>query len=328
MLNKLLHLSRLFKVSSGALLVSVALFAMLAGCDPQDPAGPMGPSSVTQQAPLHLLSAENMACNTTSGVLLPTSQLTLSTSTAKVNYAAGSVLAPTLVSFSICDWDSTGTNLRPKAQVFGPISSLEFLQWQKVSLVPMDAGITSTMPTGTTFKVYRQNELTGGWDYYQSGVVSAGTLTYNIAKNGTYAITTDTAFAVTTSWSSSGLVTPQSGGSLSILHSSFSVPAGAVHDTTLVSLTVTAALPQDLPNALPRVYEFGPEGTQFSSATTFSVAFDDAGYTTSDVYPGLIVFKYFDRTTNTWVPQPTQVDWTNHRFIVQLSHFSRYAFCW
>jgi hypothetical protein len=328
MLNELHNLRQLLRGSSVALVIALALFALLAGCDPRDPAGPVGPSSVTKPSPLHLLSAQNMVCNTTSGVLTPTAPLFLTTATSGVTYTLGSVLAPTAVSFSICDWDSTGTNLRPKAQVFGPVSIFEFLQWQVVTLSLQDAGMASNTPTGTPFKVYRQNELTGVWEYQQSGAVILGSASYGITKNGTYAITTDTAFVLDSSWTSSALVTPLKGGSFSILHSSFSVPAGALHDTTVVSLTMTIALPEGLPNALPRVYEFGPEGTQFTSPATFSVAFEDIGNASADVYPGLIVFKYFDKKTKTWVPQPTQVDWTNQRFIVQLTHFSRYAFCW
>jgi hypothetical protein len=128
------------------------------------------------------------------------------------------------------------------------------------------------------------------------------------------------------SWTITIPVTP-SGATLNLLNSSLVVPPGAVNATTDLTFTIMASMPQDLPNALGRIFEFGPDGTVFQVPITLSLAFSDAGHSGRSRELYNIRFYYFDEINDTWMPeQDPQIDWANRRLIVELSHFSRYAF--
>jgi hypothetical protein len=118
------------------------------------------------------------------------------------------------------------------------------------------------------------------------------------------------------------LVTPILGGTLNLSHSSLVVQPLAVLTPTLVRFSMTAEAPEGLPGALPEVYDFFPEGLNFLVPSTLYVSFTDAGLGNGNPYE--YTFYYFNGTT--WEPQPTEVDMQHHQFVVNLHHFSRYAF--
>lgn len=237
-----------------------------------------------------------------------------------------SVLLPTTVSFSICDWDSSGTNLVPKAQSFSTFPPTVFLEEEQVKLTLEDSGLPLTTRNDTRVLVYKFSSLTGLWEFHEQTKYHSGSVKYTITQPGSYAVTLGSTVVVDTTWRGSGLITPADGGTFNILRSSLSAPPGAVTTPTPVSLDITVCVPEGLPNGLDRVYDFLPEGTIFQIPVTFRVAFEDAGLEVEDTYPGLIKFYYFNPSTNLWEVQPTQVDWENQQFVVQLNHFSRYGF--
>lgn len=312
-------------ISFIAVCMATTLFS---GCDTPDSTGPADRALMPDSK--DITGSENMTCISSSWLLAPDSTKNLYTLNSHATYLNYSVPVPTVISFSICDLDTTGSTFRPRAIVFGPDPNTPFLRNVNVHMSVADAGLTVGDSANVNYKVYRKNEMTGHWEFHQAPTIgTTETFNFKIRYNGTYALALTDSVAQTPSdsvWTSTGVLTPSGGGSFIIRNSGFSAPPGAVTSTVLASLTITRATPEGLAHALPRVYDFSPEGTTFQLPATLSVAFEDAGLDAEDVYPGMIKFYYFDPSSSTWVPQPTQVDWENLRFIVQMSHFSRYGF--
>jgi hypothetical protein len=297
---------------------------MSTGCD-QDAIAPTSAARLDQAQ--HSASGLSFAslgdtteCNTASGVLLPSATLELNLSGAKAKYPIGSVSQPTVVSFSICKLDTTGTPLRSKAAVFGPFSDQVFLCPFQVRLSLVDVGLPTNTPDRGYYKLFRLDELSGGWDSVQIGRIRGQWIMYQINRNGTYAITFDT------TWVASGVISP-GGGTLDLFNSTINFPPGALSESTLVSFRLTTGVtPVGLPGATDRVFDFSPDGIVFLIPVTLYVSFAEAGINEDEEKVPMLRFYYFDPTASTWVRQPTVIDWQSRRFIVTLSHFSRYAF--
>jgi hypothetical protein len=306
---------------------------VLQGCQTDMVNAPVGPAQVHQQQPNGpgMQGMNTTGCNTTSGSLQPSKSLTLTVGTATVSYQQNSVLVPQTVSFSLCDWDPTGTNLGSKQQSFGPLPSLTFLLPASVKLALLDAGLPPNTANNRVYNVFRQNETTLNWEFQQSGTVKDGKVTYSINRNGTFAISLESAWQVT------GVITASAGGTLALLNSSLVAPPGAVKDSVGVTMTLKdttwASTSTTFPvvgsaaasgTFLPKLYVFGPDGAQFNVKTVLHVAFADAGF--DGVNPDGVRFYYQDPVSQTWVAQETDYNLANQEFIVYLQHFSRYCF--
>ncbi|MEK9136254.1 MAG: hypothetical protein AAB393_03960 [Bacteroidota bacterium] len=119
-----------------------------------------------------------------------------------------------------------------------------------------------------------------------------------------------------------GLVTPTLGGIVRLSSSSLTILPGAVNTSVLVTWELRVVTPPGLEGALKRVYEFGPDGTQFNIPAILRVSFLDAGLGVNDARQ----YRFYYWNGAAWEAQPTQVDMQNRQFIVQLNHFSAYAF--
>ncbi len=309
------YLQRMHLVAFGLIM------AFAIGChdDIASPASSHGPAIVS---PLYRFG-DTSQCSSVSGIRqLTGGDLKLQLFNSQAVYKGGSVLLPTPVSFSICSLDTAGTNLAPKVASFGPNTDQIFLRPIEVKLKFVDAGLPATTRDKTPFRLYRKNEITGSWDFVLNAKTGGSDLQYKVSLNGTYAVTLSN-IAIDTTWTSTGLITP-SGGTISLLTSRIEFPQGAVLTNTLVSFTVSQATPVGLPGGTNRVYTFGPEGIGFQTPVTLYVPFSDAGIEGDKITP--LRFFYLNPSTNTWVEQPTRIDWENQRFVVTLSHFSQYAF--
>jgi hypothetical protein len=120
----------------------------------------------------------------------------------------------------------------------------------------------------------------------------------------------------------SGLVTPTLGGIVRLSSSSLTILPGAVNASVIVTWELRVVTPPGLEGALKRVYEFGPDGTQFNTPAVLRVSFSDAGLGINDARQ----YRFYYWNGAAWEAQPTQVDMQNRQFIVQLNHFSAYAF--
>lgn len=262
-------------------------------------------------------------CSSSSGLLLPLVGLSLTTNTSSVTYPVGVINLPTAVSFGICSVDSGGPGVQ-KTQAFGPVIDLLFLGRVSVDLSLDDAGLPASTPDFANFRVLRQDEATGTWLYHASGSINGGRVRYEVSVNGTYIVSLLSFPVLDTLWTITGLISPQYGGTLHLLNSSLVVAPGALLSTTNFSWTIASRVPQGLPGALRREYEFGPEGTTFQIPVNVYISFADAALEGNDPYQ--FQFYYYDPESNAWVIQSRKVDLTNERFVVRLQHFSRYAF--
>ncbi|MFN0158623.1 MAG: hypothetical protein ACKVRP_11205 [Bacteroidota bacterium] len=260
---------------------------------------------------------DTIGCATAIGVLLPTSNLTLSTLNSQVKYNNNSVLIPTSVCFSICDLDTTAIPLIPRAFIFGATPDVAFLQPVRVRIDAEDAGLPADLPSGIDYFLFRKNDLTGTWELQQQLQTDSRELDYFIRRNGVYAISFDT------TWVSSAVIGP-GGGTVSVRTASLVFPPGALTDTATIVFRMSASTPNDLPGGLNRLYEFGPEGITFQSPITLYIPFVEAGLTRGNVNG--TKFYYHNQSTHAWELLPSEIDRVNQRLVVRLSHFSRYAF--
>ena len=312
------------KKSVQQIFTMLIAIAVIAGCETDSVRNPVEPGFASQvqflinNEPLPMTMGDS--CITVSGVLRPDQELSLKIWKSKANYPLGAVLSPTEVSFSICDLDPTGTPLAPKVQVLGPNPSLTFLGSVKVDLQMEHAGLPPNSPDNVKYMILRHDELSGNWYLHDKGKIKKKKVMYWTLQNGSYALALDSAVI--------GTVSPTEGGRLDLFQSSLDVPPGAVNSTRTIAFQMYEEMPEGLPNALGRIYEFYPDNTQFQVPVTLTVSFADAGHSRNmkDEDPFGIQFYYFDEANNLWIAQPTMVDRVNQRFVVELSHFSRYAF--
>ncbi len=115
------------------------------------------------------------------------------------------------------------------------------------------------------------------------------------------------------------------GGTMRVSSTTLVVPAGAVDWKYKCTFKLYAMMPPaGLANALKRVYDFGPEGTQFQIGATLTVPFSDTDLGSGD--PTLLKCYYYNTRTGRYEVQETIVDTFNKRFLVVINHFSQYAF--
>jgi hypothetical protein len=297
--------------------------AVIVGCDTDSTRNPLEPGSASQDQflinnePLALTMGDS--CMTASGVLRPDRALQLKIGKSKANYQIGAVLSPTEVSFSICDLDPNGTTLAPKVQVFGPNSSLTFLNSVKVELELEHAGLPPNSPDNVRYMILRHDELSGNWYLHQKGKIKKKKIMYDIFQNGSYALALDSAVIQ--------IVTRNEGGRLDLFRSNLNVAPGAFDQTRTIAFQMQHQTPEDLPYAWERVYEFLPDQSQFQAPVTLSVSFADAGRSGISGKLFNIKLYHFDESTSRWVlERDAQIDWVNKRVVVELTHFSRYAF--
>jgi hypothetical protein len=315
------------------ILTGILCFAALVGCNSDSLIFPdeSGSAAAELQKPQPGTTEDRLSneraldsCTNVSGLLLGINQLVLTNAGSTVTYPAGSVLVPTIVSFGICDLDAGGTAFGRKAQVFGPLTLL-FLNEVQVRLSLEDAGLPEDAVV-RNIRVYRKDDATGQWGFHQYATITAGQeVAYRIVRNGIYALSLDSlSVVVDTLWTVSGMIDPVSGGVLHLLNSSLVVPPGAVANTMMLTFTISATVPPGLPNACARILEFSPDGTTFQVPATLRVSPYDLGFEGQGDEP--IYLYFFDETSATWKRQPNVVERINNEFVVQLFHFSRYAF--
>jgi hypothetical protein len=289
------------------------------GCHGDSVDSPVGIDAVV---PARLFRASvNASCMTTSGQLSPGGSLVLTSSGSQAIYGPGLVPSPTTVTFSICDLDTSGTGMKPKTQVLGPLPNTMFTGRVTVRTSYADAGMIAGDPGNTSFLLFRQNEMTGAWHYYGMPVFRQTFIEYKVRHNGYYALGRGNE-----AWTVSRNVAGATENVLYLLNSRLVVPAGALPEPTEIQFTMASMSPTGIPGIpLGKVYEFGPDSTIFTSPVDAYISFIDAELGTNDPY--LVRFYYLDESSYTWLQQQLPVvDTANGRFIVRLNHFSRYAF--
>jgi hypothetical protein len=207
--------------------------------------------------------------------------------------------------------------------VYGSLLGAPYLDSVRVAVSCVDAGLPPGTPESSRFWVLRLDDQTGTWVFHQTGTVQSQTVRYSILVNGIYSVRLTGVVALDSSWTVTGFIGP-GGGTLNLLSSRLIVPPGAVSNTVEVSFTIMEASPGGLPDALPRVYMFGPEGLTFANAVTLEVPYADAG--DNGVSDRRMHLYYYDEGQDLWIRQSNQVNVTNEGYTVGLNHFSRYAF--
>ena len=118
--------------------------------------------------------------------------------------------------------------------------------------------------------------------------------------------------------SGGGTVTAQSG------KVRLSIPAGALSSNVTISVTA-ASDPASDPNVVAgTVYEFGPDGTQFSQPVTLTLDYDPSAVPAGIPPEAVTIVKY---TGGTWQPitGTVSVDPVNGKVSGQITSFSRYS---
>jgi hypothetical protein len=324
------------KMSTNAVMAGLfagvfVLALSITGCEPGAPSMPSGPQDMPLSAPGSIApeTIDTSDCLTSSGILIPNVPLVLQVNSSEVRFAPHSVSLPTPVALSICSVDTAGTTLYPKCQSIGPLPDLTFQKSAELELAYEDAGLPELPIEDKAYNVFRQNAVTGGWDLETHAKVKNGKVKYSVLRTGVYALTRDSV------WFTTGTFAPGTGGNVDLLASSLVAAPGSVTITTEVSFGITIAIPEGLPGATRRVFDFGPDGLLFApgAPVTLHVSFADAGIAETST-PWMVThvkdfnytLYYFDPVKQTWVPQPTVVDVAKQEFIVTLAHFSRYAF--
>jgi hypothetical protein len=306
-------------VTSFAIAVAIVMILQM-GCQNEfmAPTGDVSSLNLVRSQPLGYAVGDSTV--TGSAVLYPDSALNLTVLQSHITYLSQSVVTPTVVSMTIRDLDTTGVPLLPRCVVFGPDHEFRFLRTATIHMSAVDAGLAIGEPNNSNYMLYRLNETTGRWEFHDNPVIKQGAVfNFYIRRNGVYALG-----PLDTSWTTSGLVSPDSGGTLNLLSSMFSAPAGAVASPTVVTFTIFVSTPEDLPGATDRIFDFEPEGLTFETPCIAYISFADAGIMGEKIPP--LHCYYFDAENFAWVRQETSIDWQRQKFIVRLHHFSRYAF--
>lgn len=266
---------------------------------------------------------ESQSCVGSSVLVPPDTTKNIMAFTSQITLLTGSVSAPTTISFNICNQDTVGTTLRPKAMVFGPNLNFTLARDANVHANLVDIGLVPGASGNQNYKIYRYDANTRQWSLHASPSIGVDRVNFKIRTLGRYALATTLPVVPDSFWSVSGVVTP-AGGVLNLLNSNIAFAPEALEQSTQISFSMRIQAPVGLPGALPRIYEFGPEGTTFKYPAILSVSFQDAGLTMPT--EAMMYFYYHDEVNNQWIRQETQMDVANRRFVVRLEHFSRYAF--
>ncbi len=121
------------------------------------------------------------------------------------------------------------------------------------------------------------------------------------------------------------LVLPGQGAALQIRSTILTIRPGALRLPTLVTFSMWKSTPpRGLRDAPKRVFSFFPHGLVFGTPSTLVVPFAELEVTQRSA-AGLACY-YYNELTRKYERQPTTIDYKNSVFIVQLSHFSQYAF--
>jgi hypothetical protein len=121
------------------------------------------------------------------------------------------------------------------------------------------------------------------------------------------------------------LVLPGKGATLQIRSTILTIRPGALQLPTLVTFSMwNVTPPRGLRDAPNRVFSFFPHGLLFGTPSTLVVPFAELGVTRQNA-AGLACY-YYNELTRKYERQPTTIDYNNEVFIVQLNHFSQYAF--
>jgi hypothetical protein len=307
---------------------------VLQGCQTDTLNGPVGPNSTQFATSKQMSSAAiSLSCASDTATLYPNQgpQIGPPLGLASfIKFSSNTVSAPVFVTFTVCDMDTAGTKFLPKSYTLDPPGTT-YLQSAKIYAKYSDlGGKNPTVPN-----IYKQIGP-NTWQYV--GVSSGGGAEYFVIINqgGTYALGYYGTSTVTTG--SGSKVIGAAGDTLSLSSSMLIVPPRALLSNTPVSMTLkdTMFAPGSTgftvangsvaasPTFLPKLYIFGPDGTQFNVKAVLHVAFADAGF--DGVNPGAVRFYYQDPVLQKWVAQETEYDLTNQEFIVYLQHFSRYCF--
>jgi hypothetical protein len=230
----------------------------------------------------------------------------------------------------VCDMDTAGTKFLPKSYTLDP-PGVTYLQSAKIYAKFSDLGGKNSIAPN----VYRQIGP-NTWMYVGTSTSGGAEYFVYVSAGGTYALGYyNTPFVTTGSGSK---VIGAAGDTLSVSSSKLVVPPRALLNNTSVSMTLkdTTFAPGSTgftvangavaasPTFLPKLYIFGPDGTQFNVKAVLHVSFVDAGF--DGVNPDAVRFYYQDPVLQKWVAQETEYDLANQEFVVYLQHFSRYCF--
>lgn len=324
------------------LFIAMAGIILISGCNPEMPGGPTstvvygGPDvvGVVQEPGLQGPTfarekdgrgrdTERQSCVGSEELVSPDRATTVMVMSSHIVIPEGAVTSQTVVSFNICDQNTSGSTVASRAMIFVSNPDRGLAVDANVSASLVDLGLEPGSTGNTHYEVYRYDNTTAQWALYTTPMVAADLLKFPMRDMGMYAVGMTRTVVPDTFWSVSGTVS-SSGGTLNLQNSTMTFSPGALEQPTNISFSMRVETPPGLTGALPRVYEFGPEGTVFKAPVILSVSFDDAGLTVPT--EAMVYFYYHDEVNNRWIRQETQMDGANRRFVVRLHHFSRYAF--
>jgi hypothetical protein len=231
-----------------------------------------------------------------------------------IKFNSGTVTAPVLVTFSVCDMDTAGTKFLAKSYTLDP-PGIPYFQSAKIYAKYSDlGGKNQTAPN-----IYKQVGP-NVWQYIGVSSTAGAEYFLNINQSGTYALGYYNSPLLTTGGGSK-IVGP-AGDTLTRSGPKLVIPPGVLLTRTPISMTLkdmtfsaaAVTLPVSAnssaanPTFLPKLYVFGPDGTQFNVKTVLHVAFADAGF--DGVNPDGVRFYYRDPVSEKWVTQETEYDLT------------------
>jgi len=111
------------------------------------------------------------------------------------------------------------------------------------------------------------------------------------------------------------VISSENGGELSLFDVSMTVPAGAVPNDTLFSISI--------PDINVFYNEFGTDGLVFDRPVTVTMSYRDADLTGVD--ESTIRIAYFNNATGWFEDVLCEVDFENKEVTAQLNHFSAYG---
>jgi hypothetical protein len=125
--------------------------------------------------------------------------------------------------------------------------------------------------------------------------------------------------------SSTQSITPQNGGSVDYQSATVTIPPGALNTTTDISVGIPASSPTYTEPAnsdqVGSVYEFGPDGTNFNTAVTVTMSYDQAAIGTKDEST-LKIYTFTDANLTPDILGNIQVNETTNTVTGTTTHFS------
>jgi hypothetical protein len=105
------------------------------------------------------------------------------------------------------------------------------------------------------------------------------------------------------------------GGTISLVDMTLDIPANSLDRNTTITV--------DMPDPDLYIYDFGPDGTQFSIPATITISYDYADL--SNIDESKIRLGWWDEANGTWVTMPCAVDQSSNTVVGQIDHFSSYG---